>query len=178
MEKRRQTKPRQNRVYAGRKRRAATRDIVGSAVETARVPEKWRHQYDRLIELRDHFTRRQTDLTHDAIEEQPAFSSHMADAATDTYDRDFALGILSSEQDAVYQIESALDRIRNGTYGICELTGKPIERARLEAIPWTRFSAAAEKQLEQEGALKHASLGARQSVARESTANESADELQ
>jgi len=90
----------------------------------------------------------------------------MADAATDTFDRDFALGMLSSEQDALYEIDEALNRIRNGTYGKCELTGKPIEPARLEAIPWTRFSTAAETQLEREGALKKARLGPRETVAK------------
>ena len=90
----------------------------------------------------------------------------MADAGTDTYDRDLALGVLSSEQDALLEIEQALNRIREGTYGICELTGKRIEPARLAAIPWTRFSASAEKELEQTGALKRAGLGPRESVAK------------
>jgi RNA polymerase-binding transcription factor DksA len=116
--------------------------------------------------LRDYLLRRQGDLTKDALEEQPSYSTHMADAGTDNYDRDFALGMLSSEQDARYEIEQAIDRIRNGAYGKCELTGKPIEPERLEAIPWTRFSARAEKQLEQEGALKRASLGPRDTVAK------------
>lgn len=93
----------------------------------------------------------------------------MADAGTDTFDRDFALGMLSSEQDALYEIDEALNRIRDGTYGKCELTGKPIEPARLDAIPWTRFSAAAEKQLEREGALKRVRLGPRETVAKAET---------
>jgi RNA polymerase-binding transcription factor DksA len=88
----------------------------------------------------------------------------MADAGTDHYDRDFALGMLSSEQDAVYEIEEALNRIRDGTYGVCELTGKRIPEARLEAIPWTRFTAEAEKELEKGGALKRARLGPRETV--------------
>ena len=90
----------------------------------------------------------------------------MADAGTDEYDRDFALGMLSSQQDAVYEIEQALDRIRNGTYGICELTGKRIPAARLEAIPWTRFTAEAERKLEREGELRRARLGPRETVVR------------
>ena len=102
----------------------------------------------------------------DALEERPAFSLHMADAGTDEYDRDLALGVLSSEQDALYQIEQALDRIRNGTYGICELTGKPIEPARLEAVPWARFSIEAEQQFEKEGAVKRTRLGPRDTVAK------------
>lgn len=100
----------------------------------------------------------------------------MADAGTDTFDRDFALGMLSSEQDALYEIDEALNRIREGTYGMCGLTGKPIEPARLEAIPWTRFSAAAEKQLEREGVLKKARLGPRETVAKTEASSVEEDE--
>lgn len=159
MEGRKQTNSR-----GSRKPKAATQDVLGSPVSPAKVPGKWREYYKRLSALRERLTNHQADLTKDALEEQPSFSSHMADAATDTYDRDMALGVLSSEQDAVYEIDEALTRIRNGTYGRCELTGKPIEVARLEAIPWTRFCAAAEKQLEESGEFKHARLGPRESV--------------
>jgi DnaK suppressor protein len=155
-----------------RKPKAATEDVLGIAAKPLRINPKWRKQYDRLVELRDHLTSRRTNLSNDALSEQPTFSSHMADAATDTYDRDFALGMLSSEQDAIYQIEQAIDRIHNGTYGICELTGKPIEAARLDAVPWARFGAVAEKQLEREGARKRTRLGARHSVAREPAAKD------
>jgi RNA polymerase-binding transcription factor DksA len=70
------------------------------------------------------------------------------------------LSLLSSDQDAVYEIEEALKRIEKKTYGVCELTGKPIPRARLEAIPWTRFTVGAQAQLEKEGALRQRRLGA------------------
>ncbi len=146
------------------KRRAATSDVVGGVWRRERIDPKWRRHYTRLTELREHLRRRQADLAKDALEEQPTFSSHMADAGTDTYDRDFALGMLSLEQDALYEIGQALDRIRAGTYGICELTGQRIERGRLEAVPWTRFTAAAEKQLEKEGVVKRAGLGPRDTV--------------
>ncbi len=149
-----------------RKPRASTRDVVSSAGSSPPVPSKWRKHYDRLIDLRDRLLHHQADLNEDALEEQPTFSTHMADAGTDTYDRDLALGVLSSQQDAVYQVEQALDRIRNGSFGRCELTGKPIEPERLAAIPWTRFSAEAERQLEREGALKRTGLGPRESVAK------------
>ncbi len=153
--------------------KASTSDVVGGVgPQHVRIPTKWRHHYQHLLELLDHLRRRQEDLAKDAIEEQPVFSSHMADAGTDHYDRDFALGVLSSEQDAVYQIEQAMNRIRSGTYGICELTGKPIEPARLEAIPWTRFSAAAERQIEREGGLKRTRLGPRETVTRTTAAKE------
>ena len=87
------------------------------------------------------------------------YSLHMADSGTDNYDRDIALSLLSSDQDAVYEIEEALKRIERDTYGICELTGKAIPKARLEAIPWTRFTVAAQAQLERDGALRSRRLG-------------------
>jgi hypothetical protein len=82
------------------------------------------------------------------------------------------------EQDALYEIDEALDRIRTGSYGICELTGKEIERQRLEAIPWTRFSADAEKTLESRGEVRRAHLSPREPVARASaeTSEASGDE--
>ena len=129
-----------------------------------RIKPRWRKHYRHLTELRQVLAQRQFVLSRDALEEQPAFSCHMADAGTDTYDRDFALSVLSAEQNAVYEIEEALHRIRNGRYGICELTGKPIEQQRLEAIPWTRFTAAAEKMLESDGAVDRTHLGQREAV--------------
>lgn len=149
-----------------RKPRAATADVLGKPRPRERFSSKWRAHFKRLTQLRDHILNRQNGLSREALEQQPSFSSHMADAATDTFDRDFALGMLSSEQDALYEIDEALNRVRDGTYGKCELTGKPIEAARLEAIPWTRFSAAAEKQLERDGVLKKARLGPRETVAK------------
>jgi RNA polymerase-binding transcription factor DksA len=116
--------------------------------------------------MRDILVNRKSDLVKDATEEQPAFSLHMADAGTDSFDRDLALSRISSEQDAVYEIDEAMMRIRRGTYGICELTSKPIERHRLEAIPWTRFSADAEKLLEKEGQVRRARLAPREALAR------------
>jgi hypothetical protein len=72
----------------------------------------------------------------------------MADAATDSFDRDLVLGLVSFEQEGLYEIDAALKRIEDGTYGVCELTSKPIPWERLAAIPWTRFSIEAENQLE------------------------------
>lgn len=140
---------------------------MGIPAVNKRVPAKWKEEHRRLIELRGDLLSSQRNLSRDALEESTGFSSHVADVATDQFDRDFALGLLSSEQDAVYQIEEALGRIYNGTYGICEITGKPIERARLQAIPWTRFSKQAELELERQGVVRRrASLGPRETVAK------------
>src|SRR5690349_25055897 len=93
-------------------------------------------------------------LAKESAQEMAGYSLHMADAGTDNFDRDFALSLLSSDQDAIYEIEEALKRIEKDTYGVCESTGKQIPRTRLDAIPWTRFTVEAQSQLEREGAWK------------------------
>jgi RNA polymerase-binding transcription factor DksA len=102
----------------------------------------------RLLKLREDLSKEIQQLTAEACEEIPNYSMHMADAATDSFNRDLMLGLVSFEQEGLYEIDAALERIEDGTYGICELTGKPIPWERLEAIPWTRFSLEAENQLE------------------------------
>jgi RNA polymerase-binding transcription factor DksA len=93
-----------------------------------------------------------------------SYSLHMADSGTDNFDRDFALSLLSSDQDAIYEIEEALRRIEKETYGVCELTGKSIPKARLEAIPWTRFTVEAQMQMEKDGIARQRRLGTLGSV--------------
>ena len=125
-----------------------------------KIKAEWQKFYDRLLELRDQLLRQMNGLAKESAQEMAGYSLHMADSGTDNFDRDFALSLLSSDQDAIYEIEEALKRIEKSTYGICELTGKAIPRARLEAIPWTRFTVQAQAQLEREGALRQRRLGA------------------
>jgi DnaK suppressor protein len=124
-----------------------------------KIKAEWLKFYNRLIELRDQLMRQMNGLAKESAQEMAGYSLHMADSGTDNFDRDFALSLLSSDQDAIYEIEEALKRIEKNTYGICELTGKPIPRSRLEAIPWTRFTVQAQAQLEREGALRQRRLG-------------------
>jgi RNA polymerase-binding transcription factor DksA len=88
--------------------------------------------------------------------EASAFGMHQADAGSDAYDRDFALSLLSQEQDALYEIEEALKRIELGTYGVCEMSGKPIAHARLEALPFARLTVECQAQLEKMGKVSRA----------------------
>lgn len=146
------------------KPKASTADVIGAARDGVRVARKWKPHYQHLLRLRDAVVRRQSGLAQAALEDTPQFSTHMADAGTDAFDRDLVLGMLSNEHEALWEIEQALDRIRTGSYGLCELTGKPIEPDRLEAIPWTRFSKAAGRKLEREGEIKRVHLGPRAAV--------------
>lgn len=127
--------------------------------DESKIPSEWVKFYEHLIELRDQLTRQMDGLAKESAQEMAGYSLHMADSGTDNFDRDFALSLLSSDQDAVYEIEEALKRIEKKTYGVCELTGKPIPKSRLEAIPWTRFTVQAQAQLEREGALRQRRLG-------------------
>jgi len=110
--------------------------------------------YQNLLDLHERLRNQMTGLAKESQAEMENYSLHMGDSGTDNFDRDFALSLLSSDQDAVYEIEEALKRIEKGTYGVCELTNKPIPKARLDAIPWTRFTVEAQAQLEKEGALR------------------------
>jgi len=130
-----------------------------SGPDLKKVKPEWHSFYLHLLELREQLVRQMNGLAEESAQELAGYSLHMADSGTDNFDRDFALSLLSSDQDAIYEIEEALKRIERKTYGVCELTGKPIPRARLEAIPWTRFTVEAQAQLEREGALKSRRLG-------------------
>src|SRR5881409_2234114 len=125
-----------------------------------KIKPEWTKYYQLLLELRERLVHQMNGLAKESAEEMAGYSLHMADSGTDNFDRDFALSLLSSDQDAVYEIEEALKRIEKDTYGVCELTGKPIPKTRLEAIPWTRFTVTAQAQLEREGALRQRRLGA------------------
>lgn len=64
---------------------------------------------------------------------------HPADAGSDTFEQDFTIGLMDNEQELLRQINEALDRIANKTYGMCMATHKPISKARLQAQPWAKY---------------------------------------
>jgi DnaK suppressor protein len=115
-----------------------------------------RSQKEKLLQLRDAMVDSMAGVAQDTLRsraegsEASAFGMHQADAGSDAYDRDFALSLLSQEQDALYEIDQALKRIELGTYGVCEMSGKPIPRSRLEAIPFARFTVQCQAQLEKQ----------------------------
>ena len=160
-------------THKGKAGSATSAAILGNLGKTAKQiassqPKKtkpeWLSYQENLIDLRERLTNQMTGLAKESAVEMDNYSLHMADSGTDNFDRDFALSLLSSDQDAVYEIEEALKRIERGTYGVCELTGKNIPKARLEAIPWARFTVEAQGQLEKEGALRSRKLGSLRTV--------------
>lgn len=136
-----------------------TEAIAAAKAELAANPE-WEHfvkmQRQHLLDLRDKSLDSMNGVARDTLRNHPEGSEasgsgeHQADAGSDAYDRDFALSLLSKEQDGLYEIEQALARIDNGTYGICEMSYKIIPIPRLEAIPFARLTVECQAQWEKE----------------------------
>jgi RNA polymerase-binding transcription factor DksA len=124
----------------------------------SKIPRKWKWHHRALQRLRDHLV---DDLclklaaTAEPIERH---SMDPADSASDEYNRAMTVSLLSGEEDSLHEVDSAIRRILNGTYGICERTGKPIPMERLRAVPWTRFTKEAEKAMEKEGSIEPVKL--------------------
>jgi DnaK suppressor protein len=160
-----------------------TRDMLafGQPVDKTRRLNPWlKKQQLRLLALKDTLLDSMTGVARDNLRsshdahESSAHGLHQADAGSDAYDRDFALSLLSQEQDALFEIDEALKRIAKGTYGTCEMSGKAILKARLEARPFARFTVECQNEIERKN--RHSRL--RQPVARlfESIDDESGDD--
>ena len=98
---------------------------------------------EKLYELTGDVTHIETGALRtsrlDAAGDLSSMPIHMADMGTDNFEQEFALGLMDSERKMLREIYSALERMDEGTYGICEGTGKAIKKARLEACPWSRY---------------------------------------
>lgn len=86
----------------------------------------------------------------EVVEPLERHSMDDADSATDEFDHNLALGILSHEENRLFEVDAASQRILDGTYGICEATGKSIPEARLRVVPWTRYTKEALERIERE----------------------------
>ena len=121
-------------------------------------PDDVKHFETRLLAERVRIMREMGHLESTILKVNPrdsagklsGYSFHMADAGTDSMEREKAFDIASKEGRLLMEIDDALRRLYGGTYGICEVSGKPISRARLEALPWARLSLEEQEKLERE----------------------------
>lgn len=167
---------------AGKK--ARTRDVLGP--RNARftiekdVDAKWTWHWRVLMGMRDRLLAEREERQAEGSQPIEPHSMDLADSATDEFDHEIALAELSAGQDTLFEIEEALKRIVDGSYGRCGETGQEIPAARLRAIPWTRFAAPVEARLERKGIVAKPHLGALGSVRRSLTGDiekgETADE--
>lgn len=104
----------------------------------------------RLEELRDqmtHFVRGASE-TVKSTDANKGYSQHQADEGTDDFDRTISLEVTDKEFKILRQIERALEKIEEDTYGICDLTGEEIPLARLEAVPYATMTVKAQEKFE------------------------------
>ncbi len=85
----------------------------------------------------------------DASGDLSAYTVHMADMAADTYERELSLNIVSSEQQILYQIDDALKRLDDGSYGVCQQCSQPITMSRLKAVPYASYCIECQRAKEQ-----------------------------
>ncbi len=117
-------------------------------IEAKDVPRKWKKYYNKLVELRSHHSdgvasRSEEVMKRSAKDDAGDLSSngqHLADAGSASFERDLAYNMITNQTEILAEIDAAIKRIKDGTYGICEVTGKPIPEARLEAIPFARYT--------------------------------------
>jgi len=115
------------------------------------------HFKNLLLEKRREILRNVNEIEDEALKKSRLDASgdlssmpiHMADLGTDNYEQEFVLGLMDSERKLLREIDDALQRIEQRTYGICEGTGKPIPKARLEAQPWAKYCVEYARMLEE-----------------------------
>lgn len=149
------------KISASSRRKAVTAQadpmaLLGNNHKSRKLDPFTKKQKEKLLQLRDAMVDSMAGVAQDTLRaraegsEASAFGMHQADAGSDAYDRDFALSLLSQEQDALYEIDQALKRVELGTYGVCEMSGKKIPHPRLEAIPFARYTVECQSQLEKQ----------------------------
>lgn len=97
-----------------------------------------------LLKLRERISEDIKHISEDTLKKSQkeaagdisGYTLHMADLATDAYDREFSLNLASCDRDVILLINDALKRIDEGVYGICAQCKKPIARIRLKALPF------------------------------------------
>jgi len=75
----------------------------------------------------------------DASGDISSYTYHMADVATDNYDREFSMGRVSEDREFLFELDDALKRIEDGSFGICEDCGALVSKTRLKAVPSARL---------------------------------------
>jgi RNA polymerase-binding transcription factor DksA len=113
-----------------------------------RIPPQWSWHYKTLLHLRDRLTRAHAEHAKEATTPPEMLGVDVTDTAQEQLGRDLLWAELGAEDDQLFEIDCALQRIREGTYGFCEETGHVIPAQRLRAVPWTRYCLAAAEQRE------------------------------
>ena len=112
------------------------------------VPAQWKWHYAALLHLRERLLRAHTDHAREAATPAEMLGVDVVDTVQEQGDRNTLWAELGAEDNQLFEIDCALQRIRDGVYGFCEETGRPIPAERLRAVPWTRYCRTAAEQHE------------------------------
>ena len=142
---------------AGKRKKTPKAEVEERPVKTRLSTADLHHYRELLLQKRREILGNVSEIEGEALRKSRLDASgdlssmpiHMADLGTDNFEQEFSLELMDSERRLLVEIDEALNRITAGTYGICEGTGKPISKARLEAQPWARYSVEYAKSVEQ-----------------------------
>jgi RNA polymerase-binding transcription factor DksA len=125
---------------------ATAADILGLNRKPP-VARRWANHYQSLCAQRDRLLAR--DCSSPGVASTKM--DEMAEAASEEWQRGMTMIAATATQEVLFEVIEAIRRIERGAYGICELTGEPIEAARLRAIPWARYSLRGQDEMERNG---------------------------
>jgi len=119
-----------------------------SALDTDRLKQTLLQERERVQAALDNIHDDHPGTISDETGEDAVYDNHLADTATETYDRELDYTLGENAEHVLGEIDSALERIEQGTYGACTRCGKPIAPERLEARPWATLDIDCQRQLE------------------------------
>ncbi|MFA6282354.1 MAG: TraR/DksA C4-type zinc finger protein [Candidatus Omnitrophota bacterium] len=114
---------------------------------------------EKLINLKEEVMNQIREISEDTLMksqkdisgDMSGYGSHIADVASDNYERDFSLGLVSDERKVLLEIEEALKRVENKSYGECVMCEKPIASTRLKALAYAKCCKKCQEKIEKEG---------------------------
>lgn len=133
--------------------------VKESLAKKSRFSQKELEEYqESLLNLKDDLMKQIQEISEESLRKSQkeasgdigSHSLHLADRASDAYERDFNLGLVSSEKRIVVEIDQALKRIEQNEFGFCQCCGKPITKQRLKAIPYARHRTKCQEEIEKQ----------------------------
>ena len=123
-------------------------------MDKATAAKRLEEERTRLQGIRDDLQREQEDTTFEASGELSSFDQHPGDSGTETFEMEKNVSLLEQVDDELLEVEGAIQRLERGTYGSCQVCGRPIGDERLEAMPAARFCVEDQARAEREGGVR------------------------
>ena len=143
-------RPKRETAKAIKRKKIAKKAVVFSKKDLKKFKQLLIKLREKTVDEVDNITKDTLKISQrEASGDLSGYTLHMADVATDHYDREFSLGLASVEQRVVYQIDEALKRMEDSSYGLCLTCEKPISKKRLKAVPFAQYCIECQEKEEQ-----------------------------